>query len=51
MIFEETLNQYNSYVKEAVEELFLNSYTNQQHDTDLLLILQNGLKKNIQKKY
>ena len=38
MIFQETLLKYNDYVREAVDELFLNSFTNQQNETDLLLV-------------
>jgi hypothetical protein len=46
MIYEETLEKYNDSVKDAVDELFSNSFTNQRNDTDLLLVFQNALKNN-----
>jgi len=45
MIFEEIIHQYNDGIKEAVDELLINAYENQKNNTDLLLVLQNGLKK------
>jgi hypothetical protein len=47
MIFEETLQEYDEYVKEAVDELFLKAFLNQKYETDLLLVFQNALKNNI----
>ena len=46
MIFEETLQTYKDSVKKAVGELFRKAYSNQVNDTDLLLVLENGLKQN-----
>jgi len=46
MLFEETLLQYENYVKEAVEELFKTAFSKQLNENDLLLVLQNGLKQN-----
>lgn len=44
MLFEETLAQYKNEVKQAVDELFSKAFSNQINETDLLLILENGLK-------
>jgi hypothetical protein len=45
MLFEETMLQYEDSIKDAVEELFKNAYSNQVNETDLLLVLQNGIKQ------
>jgi hypothetical protein len=45
MIFDETLQAYKDPVKKAVSELFRKAYRNQVNDTDLLLVLENGLKQ------
>jgi hypothetical protein len=45
MLFEETFSQYDEEIKIAVEELFLKAFSNQKNETDLLLILENGLKQ------
>lgn len=45
MLFQETLAQYEDTIKEAVKELFETAYSNQINDTDLLLVLENGLKQ------
>lgn len=45
MIFEETLQFYKDSVKKAVAELFRKAFINQVNDTDLLLVLENGLKQ------
>jgi hypothetical protein len=46
MLFKETLLQYEDYVKDATKELFDVAFSNQVHETDLLLVLENGLKQN-----
>lgn len=42
MVFTELLNQFESEVKEAVEELFEKAYSNQKEKNDLLLVIVNG---------
>jgi len=46
MLFEETINKYKDKVETAVGQLYDKAYQNQMHNTDLLLVLENGLKKN-----
>jgi len=45
MLFEETINEYKDEVETAVGQLYDKAYQNQMHETDLLLVLENGLKK------
>lgn len=45
MLFEETINEYKDEVETAVGQLYEKAYQNQVYDTDLLLVLENGLKK------
>ena len=49
MLFEETINEYKDEVETAVGQLYDKAYQNQAHDTDLLLVLENGLKKDYHK--
>lgn len=45
MLFEETLNNYKDEVEAAVGQLFDKAFNCQVNKTDLLLVLENGLKK------
>lgn len=45
MLFEETINKYKDIVETAIDQLFVEAYKNQVNETDLLLVLENGLKK------
>jgi hypothetical protein len=45
MLFEETINKYKDEVEKAIDQLFVEAFKNQVNKTDLLLVLENGLKK------
>lgn len=45
MLFEDTINLYKDEVEAAVDQLYEMAYKNQVFDTDLLLVLENGLKQ------
>jgi hypothetical protein len=45
MIFEETINKYKNEVEAAINQLYVKAFENQVYDTNLLLVLENGLKK------
>ena len=45
MLFEEIINKYSNEVEEAVDQLFHEAHKNQVNETDLLLVLENGIKK------
>lgn len=45
MLFEETIIKYHDEVEAAVDQLFIQAFQNQVHENDLLLVLENGLKK------
>lgn len=45
MLFEETINKCKDEVAAAVDQLYDLAYQNQINENDLLLVLENGLKK------
>ncbi len=45
MLFEETINKYKDEVASAVDQLYDSAYQYQVNENDLLLVLENGLKK------
>lgn len=45
MFFEETISAYKEVVESAVDELYDTAFSNQVNENDLLLVLENGLRK------
>ncbi|MCJ7449937.1 MAG: hypothetical protein MUO72_19870 [Bacteroidales bacterium] len=45
MLFEETINKFKDKVAAAVDQLYDSAYKSQVNENDLLLVIENGLKK------